>query len=404
MQNGFPNIRHMRVFLEAARSGSVSLAADRCHLSQPAATQAISRLESDLGAPLLIRRRQQFALTACGTAFEPRAAAALRHLQEGARAARRGQGDGVRRPSFDRAVTAAQLRTLIAIANSGSFTVAARNLGLSQPTVHRAARSLEALAGVALFTARPSGVALTPAAESFVLGAKLAQAEIRQGIEEISQELGEGRGTFVLGSLPLARTSIVPRATHALISGTHGVQVRVVDGRYPELLRSLREGDLDCLIGALRYPPPADDITQEFLFRDALTIVAHPSHPLAGRRGLSIEDTLAYPWVAPPRETPAGGYLFDTLRIHERDQTPVRLVTSSLVMLRGILAQGPYISIVSRHQISVDAELGVITELDLPLEGHFRDIGLTTRKGWRATQMQARYIEYLHRFSRLSDP
>ena len=108
--------------------------------------------------------------------------------------------------------------------------------------------------------------------------------------------------------------------------------------------------------------------------------------------------------MAPPRETPAGGYLFDTLRIHERDQTPVRLVTSSLVMLRGILAQGPYISIVSRHQISVDAELGVITELDLPLEGHFRDIGLTTRKGWRATQMQARYIEYLHRFSRLSDP
>ena len=45
-----------------------------------------------------------------------------------------------------------------------------------------------------------------------------------------------------------------------------------------------------------------------------------------------------------------------------------------------------------------------LTELDLPLEGHFRDIGLTTRKGWRATQMQARYIEYLHRFSRLSDP
>ncbi|MGX9351697.1 LysR family transcriptional regulator [Shimia sp. W99] len=403
MQTGFPNIRHMRVFLEAAHTGSVSAAAERCHLSQPAATQAITRLETDLGTPLLIRRRQQFALTPCGEAFEKRATAALKHLSDGARAALRSQGKTGRRPTFDRAVTAAQLRTLIAIANTGSFTVAARHLDLSQPTVHRAARSLEALAGVPLFTARPSGVALTPAAEAFVLGAKLAQAEIRQGVEEISRELGEDQGTFVLGSLPLARTSIVPKAIHAMISATAGVQIRVVDGRYPELLRSLREGDLDCLIGALRYPPPADDITQTLLFRDALAIVAHPNHPLAGRSNLRLEDTLAYPWIAPPRETPAGQYLFDTLRIHERDQTPVRVVSSSMVTLRGILSQGDYISIVSRHQISVDESLGMITALDIPLEGHCRDIGLTIRRDWRPTETQAQFIENLHEFSRFSD-
>ncbi|MCE2522758.1 MAG: LysR family transcriptional regulator [Rhodobacteraceae bacterium] len=143
----------MRVFLEAARTGSVSLAAERCHLSQPAATQAITRLESDLGAPLLIRRRQQFSLTNCGAAFERRVAAALNHLHDGARAALRANGEtSRRRPTFDHSVTAAQLRNLIAIADTGSFTVAARKLGLSQPTVHRTARSLEAIAGVPLFT------------------------------------------------------------------------------------------------------------------------------------------------------------------------------------------------------------------------------------------------------------
>ncbi|MEP2533897.1 LysR family transcriptional regulator [Shimia sp.] len=399
---GFPNIRHMRVFLEAARSGSVSAAAEQCHLSQPAATQAISRLETDLGTPLLIRRRRQFALTPSGAAFQPRAAAALRHLRNGARAALRSKTDSGRRHlSFDRAVTAAQLRTLIAIANSGSFTVAARNLDLSQPTVHRAARSLEALAGVQFFTARASGVALTSAAEAFVLGAKLAQAEIRQGVEEISRELGEDRGTFVLGSLPLARTSIVPKAIHAMISATSGVQVRVVDGRYSELLRSLREGDLDCLIGALRDPPPADDVVQEMLFQDALAIVAHPKHPLADRKNLSLQDTLDFPWIAPPRETPAGQYLFETLRIHERDQSPVRVISSSMVTLRSILAEGNYVSIVSRHQISVDESLNMITALDLPLTGHYRDIGLTYRKGWRPTETQSQFIDYLHKFSNI---
>ncbi len=404
MKNGFPNIRHMRVFIEAARKGSVSAAAEHCHLSQPAATQAITRLESDVGAPLLFRRRQRFSLTNCGAAFERRAAAALKHLRDGARAATRAGGKTSPRrpgPAFDLSVTAAQLRNLIAIANTGSFTVAARALGLSQPTVHRTARSLEALSGVHFFAARPSGVMLTPAADAFVLGAKLAQAEIRQGLEEISRELGEDKGTFVLGSLPLARTAIVPQAVHAMVSSTEGVQVRVIDGRYAELLRSLREGDLDCLIGALRHPAPADDVEQEFLFRDALAIVAHPGHPLARQRNLELEDTLAYPWIAPPRETPAGQYLFETLRIHKRKQTPVRVVSSSMATLRGILSEGNYISVVSRHQISVDERLGMIATLDIPLAGHFRDIGLTYRKDWRPTETQAQFIAHVHHFSKL---
>jgi LysR family transcriptional regulator, regulator for genes of the gallate degradation pathway len=393
----FPNIRHMRVFLETVRTGSVSAAAERCLLSQPAATQAIGRLEAELGAPLLIRRTRRFSATECGALFERRVAAALEHLRSGARSAQRLGGAKPStggRSGFDRMVTAAQLRTLIAVTNTGSFTVAARELALSQPTVHRAARSLEDTAGVPFFRATAAGVELTPAAQAFALGAKLAQAEIRQGIEEIGRQLGNDRGTFTLGSLPLARTSIVPRATHAMITEYGGVQVRIVDGRYPQLLRSLREGDLDCLIGALRNPVPADDVTQEHLFHDELAIVAHPSHPLAGRRA-SIDETLAYPWVASPKETPAGSYLFETLRIQDRPHTPVRVVSSSLGMLRGILAQGPYVSIVSRHQISAELRDGHIAVLDIPLKGHLRSIGLTYRGNWRPTETQARYLDLL---------
>ncbi|MCB1396511.1 MAG: LysR family transcriptional regulator [Rhodobacter sp.] len=394
MSASLPNIRHMRVFLETARSGSVSVAADRCLLSQPAATQAIGRLEADLGAPLLVRRTRRFATTACGTLFERRVAAALEHLQTGARVALRGASTPGR-ARFDRLVTAAQLRTLIAVANSGSFTVAARDLGLSQPTVHRAARSLEDTAGVPFFRATAAGVELTAAAQAFTLGAKLAQAEIRQGIEEIGRQLGDDRGTFTLGSLPLARTSIVPRATHALISETTGVQVRVIDGRYPELLRSLREGDVDCLIGALRHPVPADDVTQEHLFLDELAIVAHPRHPLAVREAVTLEETLAYPWVAPPKTTPAGTYLFETLRIDQRPLTPVRVVSSSLVMLRGILAEGPYVSVISRHQISTEIADGHMVALPIALSGNTRSIGLTYRSNWRPTETQARFLHHL---------
>jgi DNA-binding transcriptional LysR family regulator len=403
MQGGFPNIRHMRVFLETARTGSVSSAAKLCHLSQPAATQAITRLEADLGAELLVRKRKQTSLTQSGVVFEKRATDALQHLREGAQAALREGGEKLApRPSFDLSVTASQLRNLIAISNTGSFTVAAHALGLSQPTVHRTARSLEAVVGVPFFTARPSGVRLTPAAKAFVQKVKLAQTEIRQGIEEVNRTLGCEKGTFVLGSLPLARTTIVPKAIHAMVSTTQAFQIRVVEGRYPELLRSLREGEIDCLIGALRHPPAADDIEQELLFHDALAIVAHPSHPLAQKQDVDVEETLRYPWIAPPKETPAGQYLFETLRIQNRPNTPVRVVSSSMALLRGVLAEGQYVSIVSRHQIKVDEELGVITALDVPLSGHIRDIGLTYRDNWRPTDSQNTFIEHLRKFGKLT--
>lgn len=402
MQSGFLNIRHMRVFVETARTGSVSTAADLCHLSQPAATQAISSLEANFGTALLIRKRQGSTLTTCGTLVERRTRAALKHLRDGAKNALREAGNkAVRRQNFELSVTASQLRNLIAIANAGSFTVAARSLGLSQPTVHRTARNLEAVAGMPFFTARPSGVRLTAAADAFMRGAKLAQSELKQAVEDISRETGEECGTFVLGSLPLARTAIVPKAIHAMVSTVEGFQVRVVEGRYAELLRSLREGDIDCLIGALRHPIPADDIEQELLFQDALAIVAHPSHPLVDQRMITLGDTVEFPWIAPPKETPAGQYLFDTLQIHKRAETPVRVVSSSMAVLRGVLAEGPYVSIVSQHQIKLDEALGTIAVLDVPLSGHVRDIGLTYRRDWTPTETQSLFIEYLRDFSKL---
>ena len=404
MQSSFPNIRHMRVFVEMARTGSVSTAAELCHLSQPAATQAIASLEANFGTALLIRNRQRSTLTACGTLVERRTRAALKHLRDGAKNALREAGNkAAHRQTFELSVTASQLRNLIAIANAGSFTVAARTLGLSQPTVHRTARNLEAVAGMPFFTPRPSGVRLTAAADAFMRGAKLAQSELRQAAEDISRETGEESGTFVLGSLPLARTAIVPKAIHAMVSTVEGFQVRVIEGRYAELLRSLREGDIDCLIGALRQPIPADDIEQELLFQDALAIVVHPSHPLVGKRMITLVDTVEFPWIAPPKETPAGQYLFDTLQIHKCAQSPVRVVSSSMAVLRGVLAEGPYVSIVSRHQINLDEALGTIAVLDVPLSGHVRDIGLTYRSDWTPTKTQSVFIQYLRDFSTFED-
>ena len=53
MPQEIPNIRHLRVFMEVANCHSVSGAAERAHLSQPAVTQAIAKLEIKAGDTVL---------------------------------------------------------------------------------------------------------------------------------------------------------------------------------------------------------------------------------------------------------------------------------------------------------------------------------------------------------------
>lgn len=392
-----PNIRHLRVFREIARQGSISAAASRVHLSQPAVTQALAKLEDQLGVVLVDRQRGAMKPTAIGQIYLRRVETALRQLHSGAREAiRAGNRQGGRGfADFDRLMTAAQLRVLVAMIDARNFSIAARAVGVSQPTLHRSARNLEKLSGLSLFSATAVGISLSQAALALAQKAKLALVELQQGSDEINQFLGRDSTLINVGSLPLARSSILPEAINAMVGAAEKVQVRVVEGRYEELLHGLRHGDIDLLIGALRDPPPVDDIVQEALFDDPLALVARAGHPLAGRRNVSIRETLAFPWVAPPRRTPAGSYLYETLRIGDLPQTPVRIVSSSLILVRGLLTRGDYITIISLHQIGKELADGLVVPLDVKLTNNSRPIGLTVRRGWRPTRTQALFLDFL---------
>lgn len=68
---------HLQYFVAVAEEGSITRAAARLHVSQPALSQAISLLESDLGLKLLERHARGVRLTAHGAAFLPKARSAV---------------------------------------------------------------------------------------------------------------------------------------------------------------------------------------------------------------------------------------------------------------------------------------------------------------------------------------
>jgi len=391
-----PRIRSLYVVNEAYNRGGIGAAAEAVNLSQPAATQSVAKIEKILNAQLFTRTSSGLIPTEEGALFKHRLDRVLAHLHLGERLARAkgSHPSGTKRQKlFHKDCTPVQIRSLLAVAETGSFSLAAQSLGVRQPGIHRATRELAAASNVTLFDQTRRGVVLSAAAEAFAHQVRLATSEFRQATYEIDEHLGRETTRIKIGSLPLSRTSILPEAIDNMlrISGPR-VQINCVDARYTALLRDLQFGDLDFLIGALRFPKPAAEIRQEQLFSDELVVVVAPDHPLVGRPNISLKDTLDFPWIAPPKETPSGRYLFDHLRIHDLTETPVRIISSSLALLRGLLARGHYVSIASKRQIQGKEYADQMVALPILLSDSERAIGLTFRSGWQPTPLQDRFI------------
>lgn len=392
-----PNIRHIRAFCEVARRHSISQSAQQVHLSQPAITQAIAGLEALVGTPLFVRRADGMFTTEAGDRLLARAERLLDHLRGGAREAVRlgGKRGGRGFAEFDQLVTAAQLRALTAIADAGNFSLAARAIGRSQPSIHRAARDLERLSGLCLFNRTATGIELTPAARALVQRIKLAKAEMDQGFAEIAALLGADHGHIVVGGMPLSRAFILPTAINALVREVPAVRISVVDGPYDDLLHGLRQGEIDLLIGALRDPVPIEDVVQEALFDDPLAVVGRHDHPLAGKGAVTLEDLAGCHWVVPRPGTPTRDRFEQLFQGWGAPPTAGLVESSSLVLIRGLLLGSDRLTLISQHQIRREQELGLLTPLPFPIPDSARPIGLTLRRDWRPTPTQQRFLVHL---------
>ncbi|CAM3560120.1 Transcriptional regulator LysR family [Bordetella sputigena] len=82
-------LRHLRYFIAAAESGSIRIAAERIHVTQPAISRQIQDLEEELGLTLFERTPRGLKLTVAGQAYLREARSAIAHLESAARTARR---------------------------------------------------------------------------------------------------------------------------------------------------------------------------------------------------------------------------------------------------------------------------------------------------------------------------
>lgn len=427
------NLRHLRILCDVAASGGANAAARLAHLSQPAISQAVSRMEHHFGARLFERSESGMVETAAGAICVARVRRALAMLRSGLLEVSRARRHIV---PAEHGITASQLRALTRIVEAGSFASAARASGLASPTLHRSARELEARVKIPLFERTSFGIRPTREAAVLAQHARIAFGEIEQARAEVSETqrgLGTARpgatrvgtirlgtvragmipvGTTRIGAMPLARSAVLPETLVAFAARHPDHRVCILEGSYESLRAALANGQIDFLIGALRPPPLGDDLVQSSLFEDPLAIVMRARHPLARRRKVSIGTLAKYPWIVARDATPLRAQ-FDALfadSVSPFARSPARFAHSaariprhsiecnSLVAARGILMRSDHLMLSSRHQIRVELSAGLLHALPHP-RGMTRTIGITTRRAWQPTRSQAELLELLRQHS-----
>jgi DNA-binding transcriptional LysR family regulator len=384
------SLRHLDSAIAVNREGSISAASIAINLSQPALTHAIAKLEEQLGHRLFDRHARGTIPTRAGTLFVARAERALAILTEGGRRLRR----SARLPPIahiERSVTMSQIRAFATVERAGSYAQAARTMGLSQPTIHRAVRELEAVLGIELLIRSGRTALPTERAQRLVGAIRLMASELQAAFDELAALERAGAGRIVVGALPLPRAGVLPEAL-ALFARDHAAaDVMVVEGPYLELISRLRVGDIDFALSDLRDPEPSPDVVQKELFTDVFYIVVRAGHPLAGDTIPPVETLASYPWIVGNVGSPMRTIWEGMFAAHR----PSRTDCGSILTLRKLLMEGDWLALMSPDVFDIEQKAGLLTTVGGPLPGHLRRIGVTVRADWRPTAAQSALMDAL---------
>jgi DNA-binding transcriptional LysR family regulator len=196
-----------------------------------------------------------------------------------------------------------QLRVLRAVAEAGSFSVAADRLSYTQPAVSRIVASLERELGAVLVERQCRPIRLTDAGIALVRHADDVFARLSSATSEIEAITQAHAGTVSLGTFSSAGRTFVVDALCAFRRKHPGVRISITEGGMPSaLVRRLRSGDLDLAV-VFDYPAAGEDIgvglEPHHLIDVPFDIVLHPSHRLAGEKRVRPADLADDDWLLP---------------------------------------------------------------------------------------------------------
>ena len=196
-----------------------------------------------------------------------------------------------------------QLRYVIAVAETNSFTRAAERCLVVQSALSHQIARLERELGARLFERTSRRVSLTPAGAAFLPAARQCLDAAERAAAEVAAAVGEVRGRLAVGLIPTGTAVDIPTALRDFHERYPQVQISLRVGASDDLTEKVRSGCLDVAFIGLPVSATPQGVAVHELARDQLVAVSAPDHPLASEETVSLRRLAAEPFVDLPAGT-----------------------------------------------------------------------------------------------------
>jgi DNA-binding transcriptional LysR family regulator len=199
-----------------------------------------------------------------------------------------------------------QLRCVLAVAETGSFTTGASRVHLSQPALSRSVREVERMLGVRLFERTTREVALTLDGVEFAAVASEIIESFDSGLARFQSYRSGMLGSLVVTALPSMTTSVMPEVVARFKNEHPGVRIQILEAHASEALTHLREGRAEV---AVTERPERDgalarrDLRIVDVGDDEVVLAVSDDHRLAGRDSVRWSELAAESFILFPAGT-----------------------------------------------------------------------------------------------------
>lgn len=181
------------------------------------------------------------------------------------------------------------LQLLVAVVDTGSITVAAQRLGVTQSAVSHQLDKLRGITSDALFVKSGRGIVATARAETLAVQARELLGQLERFARSGDFDPARWQATFTVAANDFQREVLLPPLAARLREQAPGVALRVIPSNIPSLDMLRLE---QCQLVISPRPPEGSDILQKRLFEDHYRVFYDPAvrDAPAGRDGYLASD------------------------------------------------------------------------------------------------------------------
>jgi DNA-binding transcriptional LysR family regulator len=260
-----------------------------------------------------------------------------------------------------------EVRTFLAIAETGGFTRAGQRLHRSQPAISRRVEQLEHELGVRLFDRMRGRARLTEAGRAFLPHAEAALAALKDGHDAVRDLQAGPRGTISLALVgTLADTRIVD-SLRRFARRADKVCLELRTASSAEVTDLVRRGD--ATLGLRYFTSDRPDLVERSAGGEAMLVIAARDHRLARRRRLRARDLAGERWIGfppTPGDRDSSGHLLARQLVRAGlDAADVTLI-DSLTAQRRLAEAGFGLALVPESSVRDELRQGTLVALDVP--------------------------------------